>query len=256
MTRAHSVAVGLPTSRWPRRKMASLTVWTLRRAALLSPALLFVVACAPSIDSAARADVDRRVGSLKNSERTFAAPEGPAPMPLAAGQWATYKFTDDKGQPSFLTMKLVGQDGRAFWYETLQESYYGRSAARMLIDFGDRKTIKSVTIKAAKIRDASGQVTDYPEPMIGMMNSVLRGQLGPIVQNWTDLPQENATSAAGRFAGCFKGRSEVSFAGYKVASVVWGHPSVPLAGMVRSRGDNKTSAELVAFGTSGATTSF
>lgn len=217
--------------------------------------VFFVLSCAPSIDTAARAGVDRRVAGLKNSGRTFGAPASPVPMPLATGQWATYKFTDGEGQPSFLTMKLVGQEGAAYWYETLQESYYGRTEMRMLVDFGDREAIGSINIKAAKMRDSNG-VTDYPEPTIKLMNSVLRGQLGPIVFNWSDLPQEDTSAPAGQFAGCFKGRSELSFAGYKAASLVWGHPSVPLGGMVRSRGDNNTSGELVAFGISGAASSF
>jgi hypothetical protein len=153
-------------------------------------------------------------------------------------------------------MKLVGQEGSAYWYETLQESYYGRSGTRMLVDFGDRRSIDAVTIKSAKIRDARGNVTEYPEAMVGMMNSLLRGQLGAIAVDWTGMPQEEASVVAGRFPGCYKARSEVSFAGYKVNSVVWGHPAVPLSGMVRSQGDNNSSGELVAFGTSGATSDF
>ena len=175
---------------------------------------------------------------------------------MAVGQWVTYKFADDKGQPSFLTLKLVGQEGAAFWYETSNESYYGKSATRMLVDFGDRRKPDSVTIKSAKMRDAKGNVTEYPEGMVGIMNSLLRGQLGPIVMDWTGLPQEDSRTPAGRFAGCYKGNSEVSFAGWKAKSIVWGHTAVPLSGMVRSQGDNNSSGELVAFGISGASSDF
>jgi hypothetical protein len=219
-------------------------------------ALLFSLGCAPSIDAAAKADIDGRVGALGEPRQVYGTPPAAQPMAFAVGQWVTYKFIDDKKQPSFLTLKLVGQEGSAFWYEALSESYYGKNATRMLVDFGDRKTIESISVKAAKIRDSKGRVTEYPESMVGMMNSILRGQLGSIVTDWTGLPQEDMAVPAGRFSGCYKGRSEVTFAGYKASSVVWGHPAVPLSGMVRSQGDNNTTGELVSFGTSGAKSDF
>jgi hypothetical protein len=217
---------------------------------------LFAAACGPSIDAAAKSDVDRRIAALAPAGPTIDRPSSATPMPMAVGQWATYKFVSDKGEPSFLTMKLVGQEAGAFWYETLHESYYGKSATRMLVDFGDRRNPDTITIKAAKIKDTKGRITEYPENMIGFVNSILRGQLGPIVLDWTGLPQEDAAVPAGKFAGCYKGRSEVSFSGWKAASTVWGHTAVPLSGMVRSQGEKNDSGELIAFGTSGAQSEF
>src|SRR5256885_15275936 len=98
--------------------------------------LLLAPGCGPSIDAAARADVDQRVAALSPPARSFSAPASATPMPLAVGQWVTYKFMNQKGEPSFMTLKLVGQEGSAFWYETLHESYYGKTASRMLGDFG------------------------------------------------------------------------------------------------------------------------
>jgi len=213
-------------------------------------------ACGPSLDAAAKADVDQRVAALSAPSKAFPAPTSTTPMPMAVGQWLTYKLMNQKGEPSFLTMKLVGQEGSAFWYETVQESYYGKHATRMLVDFGDRKNPQSMVIKAAKIRDSKGRVTEYPENMIGFMNSILRGSLGPIVIDWTGLPQEDAAVPAGRFPGCYKGRSEVSFAGWRATSTVWGHTAIPLSGMVRSVGDKNETTELVGFGTSGAQSEF
>jgi hypothetical protein len=223
---------------------------------LVAACALTTLACGPSIDTAAKTDIDRRVAALRAPAQVYGTPTSATPMPFAVGQWVTYKFVDDKNQPSFLTLKLVGQEGAAFWYETKNESYYGNSATRMLVDFGDRRSPDSVSIKSAKLRDNKGNVTEYPEAMIGLMNSLLRGQLGPIVIDWTGLPQEDTQAAAGRFVGCYKGNSEVSFAGFKTRSVVWGHTGVPLSGMVKSQGDNNTNGELVAFGTSGATSDF
>lgn len=217
---------------------------------------LAAAGCGPSIDAAAKADVDRRVAALAAGGQAYPAPANPSPMAMAVGHWVTYKVIDSKSQPSFMTLKLVGQDGSAFWYETQHESYYGKSATRMLVDFGDRKSPDTIVIKAAKIKDQKGQVTEYPENLIGMMNSILRGNLGPIAIDWTGLPQEDAAVPAGRFAGCYKGRTEVTFAGFKSSSVAWGHSAVPLSGMVKSQGDSGDTLELVAFGTSGAQSDF
>jgi hypothetical protein len=217
---------------------------------------LFTGGCSPSIDAAAKADVDRRVAAMTGGGQNVDKPSSSTPMPMAVGQWLTYKVVSDKGEPSFLTMKLVGQDGSAFWYETLSETYYGKHATRMLVDFGDRRNPESMSIKAAKLRDSKGRVTEYPENMIGFVNSILRGQLGPIVIDWTGLPQEEVSVPAGHFAGCYKGRSEVSFAGFKSASIAWGHTAVPLSGMVRSQGEKGDSIELVGYGTSGAQSDF
>jgi hypothetical protein len=223
---------------------------------LASLGCLLAAACSPSIDPAAKADIDARVLALPRQPRDFAAPTNPTPMPFAVGQWVTYRYTDGKGQPSFMTLKLVGQEGPAFWYETLSESYYGRQASRMLIDFGDRRTVDSITIKAAKMRDSKGRINEIPDNMVGLMNSILRGKLGPIVIDWTGLPQENVAVVGGRFAGCFKGHSKVSWGGFSAQSDVWGHPAVPFSGMVRSQGDNDVKGELVGFGLQGAKSEF
>jgi hypothetical protein len=177
-------------------------------------------------------------------------------MPMAAGQWATYKLISDKGEPSFITMKLVAQEGTFFWYELINESYYGKSAMRMLVDFGDRKNPDSITIKAAKLKDNKGQVTEYPAEMIGMMNSILRGNMGPIIVDWANMPQEDTSVPAGKFTGCYKTKTSVSFAGFKSTSTALGHTVVPLSGLVRSIGDKGDSMELVAYGTSGAQSEF
>src|ERR1700704_2876723 len=66
----------------------------------------------PSINAAAQADVDRRLGALQPNPRSVPPPTGPEPMPLAVGQWATFKQTDSEGKPSIVTYKIVGmQDG-------------------------------------------------------------------------------------------------------------------------------------------------
>ena len=82
------------------------------------------LACGPSIDPAAKADIDRRVSVLQAGAVVVPAPAPGvfAPLPLAVGQWSQYKMTNDKNEPSFLTYKIVGQDGDAIWIEMVNES--------------------------------------------------------------------------------------------------------------------------------------
>jgi len=74
-------------------------------------------ACGPSIDAAAKADIDGRVSALRSGTQSFPPPTVAMPLPLAPGQWVQLKTVDDKGQPGFMTYKIVGADGDAFWIE-------------------------------------------------------------------------------------------------------------------------------------------
>ena len=62
-------------------------------------------ACSPSIDAAAKADVDHRVATLSPAGQNVDKPSNATPMPMAVGQWLTYKVLSDKGEPSFLTLQ-------------------------------------------------------------------------------------------------------------------------------------------------------
>jgi len=93
----------------------------MRALVLIAPALLpalVLASCSPSVDAAAKADVDRRGATFSASGKRFEAPTAPTPMPLAAGQWVTYKMVDKKGEPSLTTLNVVGQDAVNFWYES------------------------------------------------------------------------------------------------------------------------------------------
>src|SRR5437764_13264199 len=80
---------------------------------------LVLAACAPSIDPAAKADIDGRMAALQSAGGTVPAPPSYEPLPLVAGQWSQYKMIDDKGQPSFLTYQGDGEGGGAFWIDAL-----------------------------------------------------------------------------------------------------------------------------------------
>ena len=232
----------------------SLFVITVAVAMALSSA-----ACGPSIDPAAKADIDRRVSVLQAGSNAVPAPAPGmfAPMPFAVGQWTQYKMTNDKNEPSFVTYKVIGQDGNAVWLEIVNESYTGRTMQKMLVAFGDRMDPNQVEIRAVSTKDAKGNVQEMPPPVISMMQSTFRGVISTMIINWQGLPQEAASVPAGRFDGCFKARTDAQWGPWRSVADSWSHPAVPLSGAVRSQGvDHPFTMELAAFGTSGAVSEF
>jgi hypothetical protein len=216
-----------------------------------------LAACGPSIDPAAKADIDGRLAALQAGGVSFPAPTAFEPMPLAVGQWSQYKLVDDKGQPSFLTHKIVGQEADAFWLEVLNERYTGRMEQKMLIAFGNRMDPTQIQIRAITTKDAKGRVSEVPPAMISLLQSSYQGIVSSMVIRWQGLPQESTTVPAGRFDGCFRARTEAQWGPWKSTADSWSHPSVPLSGAVRSQGvDRQFTMELVAFGLSGATDDF
>jgi hypothetical protein len=229
-----------------------------RSHSIIAVGLLFLAgACGPSINQAAKADIDRRVAAFSTSSQGFSAPTAFEPMPVAVGQWTEYWVTNDKGESSFMRMKVVGESAGAHWFEIESQTYYGKSAMLYLMSFGDRKNIDTIEIKTVRQMDNDGKVQEFPPELIGMMQSIYKKNLGVLIISWENKPQEDASSPAGKFSSCYKVKSDVSIMGYNSSSMSWSHPSIPLSGMVKSEGiDNKNTMVLTAFGTSGAKSIF
>ncbi len=208
--------------------------------------------CGPSIDPALKADIDRRVAGLARPSQSFPGPVGFAPQPFAVGQWTQHKMVHDQ-QPSFLTTKVVGQVGDAYWIESVQETYSGRTVTKILLSIANRMDPGSVEIRGVVMKDRNGHVNTIEGPVLSMMQSLYRGAVANLIVSWQGQPQEDAAVPAGTFSGCFKMRTDAQWGPWKSASMSWSHPAVPLSGLVRSEGiDKPDSMELVAFGVTGA----
>jgi hypothetical protein len=216
-----------------------------------------LLGCAPSVNPAAKADIDRRIAALGPPTQIFPSPTGFAPLPFQTGQWITDKLVDENGRPSLLTYKVIGEDAGAFWLETSTESYSGRTMMKMLLAVSNRMDPNSIDIRTVAIKDANGHVTNFDGPMLALMRGSLKGVLSTLVVSWQGLPQEDATVPAGTFTGCFKTRTDASWGPWHSSSTAWSHPAVPLNGLVKSQGiDRPTTIELIAFGLSGAVSEF
>src|SRR3569832_484630 len=115
---------------------------------------LALTGCGPSIDAAAKADIDGRVAALHASGASLPAPSGFVPMPLAAGQWTQHKLVNEKGAPSIITYKVLCQDGDAFLIEMVQDSYTGKMMQQMVASFGNRIKPTQKQIRAFKMKYA------------------------------------------------------------------------------------------------------
>jgi hypothetical protein len=225
------------------------------RISLLVVALLG--ACTPSINQAARSDVDRRLAAITPSDRRIEPPAAAQPKPIAVGQWITIRQVDKEQRPSLSTFKVIGAEGDAFWLEVENRTYFGASATKLLVALGDRTDPSQFDIRAAFTRDNDGRVTEMPAPMIAMMKSTFEPVLDTLVIRWSALPQQDAVVTAGSFAGCYHGRSTVAIAGMSSTSDVWWHPEVPINGLVKTVGVGEpTTTELVDFGHEGARSVF
>jgi hypothetical protein len=210
-------------------------------------------ACAPGYDPALQRDIDRRVAALSPAAQTFPAPAAPAPLPLAAGAWTQYKVIDETGRPSFLTMKLVGEDLGSYWLEILDESYLARRLTKMLLYFGDRSNAAAMDIKILRTKEGGGPVVEATVDQLAEARNRWQGLFATLVVAWQGLPQEDTTVPAGTFTGCYRREDGPGWILGGTASRVWLHPLVPLSGLVRAQALSRPgSMELVAFGAHGA----
>ena len=213
-----------------------------------------LLACGPSIDKAAKVDIDQRIVALAHTGQTFPAPTAFVPKPMVVGQWTQHKLVNDKGEPALVTYKIVGEDSGAFWVEVANESYYGKTVTKILLFPGDRMNPNTMEVRAVKMKDKKGQVTEIQGPMLQLMKSMWQGSINMLAVSWQGLAQESMPVIAGTFVGCFKARTDASWGTWHSASTTWMHAIVPISGLVKSAGvDHPTTMDLVGFGETGAT---
>lgn len=225
-------------------------------------AAVVLAGCSPSIDPAAKADVDARIANLPVQSVTIAAPPAGAlaPMPLAAGQWAQYRLRLQDGQQELKTVKIIKQEGNAFWYEVVDDTYQGRTIEQLKFTFGNDINHPRVELLALRRKEPSGRVeqagaSDLAWPLV-TYNDYREG-VAALVAPWPQQPQAPTVVQAGRFDGCYYNHEVTPRTGRDPwVTDSWWHPSVPISGMVRLQNNQGLVKELVAYGSSGARSDF
>jgi hypothetical protein len=211
-----------------------------------------LLACGPSIDTAAKADIDRRVAALVHSGQGFPAPTAFAPKPLVVGQWTQHKLTNVKGELSLVTYKIVGEEAGAYWVEVANESYQGKTVLKILLAVGDRMNPHTLEMRAFKTKDAKGKVSEHLSPVL-QIPAQWQDAMNTLAVAWQGLPQESVSVVAGNFAGCLKARTDANWGPWQAAATTWMHPAVPINSLVKSVGINRPiTMELIGMGEIGA----
>jgi hypothetical protein len=235
-----------------RPRLSSIFVWS--ACALLSA---LAAGCGPSIDSAAKADLDRRLAELPTSEETFPPSESFLPMAFVVGQWTEHRFTDDKGRAALVTNKLVGQEDGAYWLEIVTESYEGREAARLLVAMIAGRDPGGMEIRALKIKKGTGAAVDVDPGALLDVRGRYRASLDLLAMSVEGEEKDDVRVPAGHFIGCYKVTTPRAWGPWSVPAVACTHPSVPLSGVVRATPVGQPGLmELVGFGASGAESEF
>jgi hypothetical protein len=233
--------------------------WSLVLGSLTIAAAL--MGCGSAIDPTAKADLDARIAGLRMSSTAIAAPAAgtPARMPLAAGQWVQYRMKLRNGQPKLLTEKVLSQQGDAFRYEMVHDTYQGRSIEQFLVASEEHGRRLHVELLALRTKDAHGHVIELSAKVLSMhvvTFDTYREKMASLVLPWRSEPQETTAVPAGHFEGCYRGHSEIGRGPRKWIEDIWVHSSVPLSGVVRVNTNRGFVSELVGYGTTGARSDF
>lgn len=223
------------------------------QAAIFTIVTALCAACAPTINPAVKASIDRRAAALHTSAATFPSTAVNEPLPLAVGQWVQHLFTDERGQRSFLTYKVVGSEGDAFWIECVTENYAGKTVTGMLLHLGDRTNLENIEVRALKVRQDAGEVETYPSNLLPLLKPIWKPLVEALAVRFDGLSREDVSVPAGHFEQAAKYREQGGAGALQHTSDVWFHAAVPVNAVVRSAGvDRPGGSELVAFGLDGA----
>jgi hypothetical protein len=200
--------------------------------------LIVVLACGgghkPPATPAFKIDVDEVLKQAHSAPRDVAAPTNLAPTPWQIQQWALYRLADKNGTVGYMRYGVIRQDTCGLWFEQQIADRQHRLTVNLCVASPPDLT----TVAQALIQVDGNQATPMNPPP---RDITLAGA------GWDQVagaPREDIVVPAGTFAGAVK--TTVQLKG--VATTVWSHPAVPLAGTVKAEAANGVVTELVDFG--------
>jgi hypothetical protein len=210
-------------------------------------------ACGPTIDPAAKADLERRLAQIQTSEETFPPAESYSPMAFVVGQWTEHRITDELGRKSLVTTKLVGQEEGAYWFEIVSETGYGREIARVLVAMPSGRDPAGMEIRQIIMRKGADQPVIIDPKTDAKARAKYRASLDLFAILVDGEDKDDVRVPGGHFIGCYMVQTQGPWGPWSAPADVCTHPSVPLSGVVRATPAGKSGVlELVAFGVTGA----
>lgn len=206
-------------------------------------------ACGASVNPQLKASIDAQVGQLPANGPVFGPPQSEALPELAVGDWVRFRDVNDKNENSIMTVKVVGQQGSAWWIENATETYYGRTVTLMLAELGDRTDPEQMKIERVLSKHGDRAPSEQPKAVLGVISSAFKPMLAQLSVRLKGDAQEDAAVPGGSFAQSYRRRVTMSLGGMTRTADTWTHPAVPINGSVKSRGiDYKGETELIGFG--------
>ncbi len=180
-------------------------------------------------------DVDQVLAPTP-APREIAAPAATIePQAWKVGQWALYRMTTGD-VVGYMRYRAVAQDACGLWFE------------QTIADRSTKLVIKLCLASPPDLGSAAQATVEVnggaPQPLNPPPKDMTLAGAGWARQ--ADAPREDLGVPAGRFAGAVK--TTMTLKG--VATTVWSHPAVPLAGTVKVKAANGVTTELVDFGDS------
>jgi hypothetical protein len=209
--------------------------------------------CAPSVNPALKSSIDGLLSAPAKSQ-DFSPPSALMPPDFEVGQWTKIKIVDKKGRPTVYTQKIVGEEGGAWWMETVTENYSSVHILKMLVKM-DRRDPNSVEIRKVFQKTDDSDPLEIDGPALSLTQGLYKKSVQSMTVEWKETERVDAVVQAGNFAQCYAMDSKVSFGPFTSASKGLFHSSVPINGLVSSSSDG-TVIELLDFGMSGAQASF
>ena len=177
-------------------------------------------------------DVDG-VLAAKPAARDVAAPATLEAQPWKVGQWALYRMTTGD-VVGYMRYRAVAQETCGLWFE---QTIADRSTKLVIkLCLASPPDLASATQASLQVNSGAPQVLNPPPKDMTLAGAGWAQQ--------ADAPREELRVPAGHFAGSVK--TTMTLKG--VATTVWSHPAVPLAGTVKVQAANGVTTELVDFG--------
>ena len=209
--------------------------------------------------AAAGGDNDARIAAMFAAAKsaTYAARPFTEPMSLKAGQWVTYGITDDDGDRTVMTTRIISvTDGEVVMeHEMILEDdvlitqfrIKGMEAARRAGSLDD------IEFVGVKIKENDGEVMEIDRMVLSMAGGMYKKSLKGMAAKPTITGDGGSQRvAAGTFSGTTKMTSDVALNGTDEESIAFAHPDVPIYGIVKSTTGDEFTMELLDFGTTGA----